>query len=110
MYPLRPLQPLAHHLHFSAGDKRRASGVGGQTLDFFVKLYDFEVLKGDRVVSARRAVGIQDLKDAWPLIAEMAVGVNETGCRIRVTEAGGAIVILTGVAAARLHSPRAIAA
>ena len=38
------------------------------------------------------------------MIAEMALAVDEAGCRIRVTDETGAIVILTGVAAARLHA------
>jgi hypothetical protein len=84
--------------------------VGGQTLEFDVKLHDFEVLKGDRVVLARRSVVIGDLKDAWPVIAEMAMATQEAGCRVRVTDETGAIVILIGVATARLHSRRAIAA
>ena len=75
-----------------------------------MKLHDFEVLKGDRVVSARRSVVVGDLKDAWPLIAEMAMVTKEAGCRVRVTDETGGIVILTGVAAVRLHSRRAIAA
>jgi hypothetical protein len=51
---------------------------------------------------------------------ELAGGVNagwrgvrrgsEAGCRIRVTDETGAIVILTGVAAARLHAETGIAA
>lgn len=75
-----------------------------------MKLYDFEVLTGDGVVSARRAVGICDLKAAWPMITEMALATDEAGCRIRVTDETGAIVILTGVAAARLHAETDIAA
>jgi hypothetical protein len=77
---------------------------------FDVKLYDFEVLQGDRVVSARRSVALRDLKAAWPTIAEMALATKEAGCRIRVTDETGAIVILTGVAAARRHSRSDIAA
>ena len=83
--------------------------MGGQTLEFDVKLHDFEVLKGDRVVLARRSVVIGDLKDAWPVITEMAMTSKEAGCRVRVTDETGAIVILIGVATARLHSKRAIA-
>jgi hypothetical protein len=89
---------------------RRANGAGDQTWNFGVKLHDFEVLKGDRVVSARRSVVIGDLKDAWPVIIEMAMATKEAGCRIRVTDETGAIVILIGVATARLHSRRAVAA
>ena len=79
-------------------------------MEFDVQLHDFEVLKGDRVVSARRSVVVGDLKDAWPVIAEMAMATQEAGCRVRVTDETGAIVILIGVATARLHSRRAIAA
>jgi hypothetical protein len=77
---------------------------------FEVKLYDFEVLSGDRVVSARRSVALRDLKGAWPMITEMALATDEAGCRIRVTDETGAIVILTGVAAARRHAVADIAA
>jgi len=75
-----------------------------------VKHYEFEVLNGDRVVSSRRSVAIRDHKDAWPIITEMAFATQEAGCRIRVTDDTGAIVILTGVAAARLHAATDIAA
>jgi hypothetical protein len=84
--------------------------VDDQTLDFDVNLHNFEVLKGDRVVLARRSVVIGDLRDAWAVIAEMAMATKEAGCRVRVTDETGGIVILTGVAAVRLHSRRAIAA
>jgi hypothetical protein len=85
-------------------------GVGSQTWNFDVKLHDFEVLKGDRVVSARRSVVVGDLRDAWPLISEMAMATKEAGCRVRVTDETGAIVILIGVAAARLSHDPALAA
>jgi hypothetical protein len=79
-------------------------------LDSDVHLHDFEVLKGDRVVSARRSVAVADLKNAWPVIAEMAMATKEAGCRLRVTDETGAIVILIGVAAARLSYEPALAA
>ena len=69
-----------------------------------MKLHDFEVLKDDRVVSARRAVVVRELKDAWPIIAEMAMATKEVGCSVRVTDETGGIVILLGVAAARRHA------
>jgi hypothetical protein len=89
---------------------RRANGAGDQTWNFGVKLHDFEVLKGDRVVSARRSVVIGDFKDAWPMITEMAMTTKEAGCRVRVTDETGAIVVLIGVAAARLSYEPALAA
>jgi hypothetical protein len=79
-------------------------------LEFDVKLHDFEVLKGDRVVSARRSVVVGNLKDAWPVIAEMATATKEAGCRVRVTDETGTIVILIGVATARLSYEPALAA
>lgn len=66
-----------------------------------MKYYDFEVLSGDKVLSARRSVAMRDLKAAWPMVTEMAFSVSQSGCRIRVKDEAGAIVILTGVAAAR---------
>ncbi|MGO9772079.1 MAG: hypothetical protein ACLPSW_21535 [Roseiarcus sp.] len=79
-------------------------------MDFDVSRYDFEVLKGDRVISAARSVALGDLAAAWSMISEMALATDEAGCRIRVTDEIGAIVILTGVAAARLHTRPDIAA
>ncbi len=75
-----------------------------------MKLYDFEVLNGDRAISARRSVAMRDPKAAWAVIAEMALATDEAGCRIRVTDETGAIVILTGVASARRHAEPGIAA
>jgi hypothetical protein len=44
------------------------------------------------------------------VIAEMAMATKEAGCNVRDTDETGAIVILIGVATARLHSQCAIAA
>jgi hypothetical protein len=44
------------------------------------------------------------------VIAEMAMATKEAGCRVRVTDETGAIVILIGVATARLSYEPALAA
>jgi hypothetical protein len=40
------------------------------------------------------------------VIAEMAMATKEAGCRVRVTDETGAIVVLIGVATAQLQSRR----
>ncbi len=55
-------------------------------------------------------MALRDLKAAWPMVTEMAFNVSQSGCRIRVKDEAGAIVILTGVAAARHLSESGIAA
>jgi hypothetical protein len=69
-----------------------------------VEHYSFEVFDGDAVVSTRSAVAITDLRTAWQMITEMAQGADIAASYIRVTDETGAIVILTGVATARLHA------
>jgi hypothetical protein len=64
-----------------------------------MQYYDVEVLKGDERVSAKRRVGLPDSRDAWPMIAELAERIEVPGCRIRVTDQSGQIIILIGVAA-----------
>ena len=49
-------------------------------------LYDFEVLRGEEVVLARRSVPLHSPKAAWPKIIELAKSLNLPGCRIRVKE------------------------
>ena len=65
----------------------------------------FEIVKGDRVVLAKSAVAIRNSRYL------LADGVRRNGSganrlpKIRVTDENyGAIVILTGVATARLHA------
>jgi hypothetical protein len=78
---------------------------GRPNLGYFdMEIYKFEIVKGDSVVSAKSAVAIRDFKSIWPIITEMAQGPDMAGCKIRVTDETGAIVILTGVATARLHA------
>lgn len=71
--------------------------------------YDFTVLKGDETIAAARAVALEDPRAAWPRVAELAKNFDEPGCRIRVTNAAGEVVVLVGVAAARF-SERAASA
>ncbi len=64
-------------------------------------LYDFEVLRDGAVIAARRAVCLPDARAAWPLIARLAESFDEPGCKIRVLDEHGRIVILIGVVSAR---------
>jgi hypothetical protein len=64
-------------------------------------LYDFEVLRDGAVIAARRAVGLPDTRAAWPEISRLAEKFDRPGCKIRVLDESGRIVILTGVATAR---------
>jgi hypothetical protein len=69
-----------------------------------VSHYTFDVVKDDRTIAATQSVALRSLQAAWPRIAELARSVDEPGCRIRVTDEAGEIVILVGVASARLYS------
>ena len=71
--------------------------------------YDFEVLVDGAVISARRSVYLRDLKAAWPHVSDMAAEA-ERGARIKVLDQDGRLVILTGVAAARILSRSMLAA
>ena len=69
----------------------------------FVELYDFEVLRGDDVILAERAIPLYSPRAAWPKIIRLAKGLSGSGCRIRVKEQGETI-ILVGAAAALRYS------
>lgn len=73
--------------------------------------YDFEVVKDNQVVSAKRRIRLARVRAAWPIIAELAAR-HVKGSLIRVRNARGEIEILIGVAAARrtLASARSYAA
>lgn len=66
--------------------------------------YDFEVLRGDEVVAAERAVLLSGPKAAWPKIIRLAKSLNLPGCRIRVKEQTGETIILLGITAALRYS------
>ena len=72
--------------------------------------YDFEVLKGDETIAAARSVALPDPRAAWPRVAELAKNVDEPGCRIRVTNEAGEVLVLVGVAAARRRMDTKVAA
>ena len=67
-------------------------------------LYDFEVLRDGAVIAAKRAIGLPDTRAAWPEIASLAKRFDQPGCKIRVLDEFGRIVILTGVATVRQHA------
>ena len=64
-------------------------------------VYDFEVLKDGAIIAATRSFALADIRAAWPEIAKLAKRFDEPGCKIRVKDEAGRIVILTGVAAVR---------
>lgn len=64
-------------------------------------LYDFEILKGEEVVAAERAIPLMDPKAAWPKIIRLAKGLKSPGFRIRVKEAGETIILVGASAALR---------
>ncbi len=67
-------------------------------------LYNFEVLKDGAVVASERAVLLVDARAAWPEVARLAKRHDEPGCKIRVKDESGRIVILTGVASVLRHA------
>jgi hypothetical protein len=73
-----------------------------------VQYYDFEVLKGDDIISAERRVALDDSRAAWPKILGIAKTLKLPGCRIRVREQQGDTIILIGASAAcRYPAPAA---
>ena len=72
-------------------------------------IYDFEVLSDGAVIAARRSLALPDIRAAWREIAELARRYDAPGCKIRVKDDAGGIVILTGVAAVR-RTPSGLAA
>ena len=68
-----------------------------------MELYDFEVLRGEEVITAERSIPLYSPKAAWPKIIKLAKSLSVPGCRIRVKEQGETI-ILVGAAAALRYS------
>jgi hypothetical protein len=68
-----------------------------------MECYDFEVVKDDEIIVAVRSVALRSTKAAWPRIAELAKNVDAPGCRIRVMNQSGEMVILVGVASVRRY-------
>ena len=69
-----------------------------------MQFYQFEVLKGEEVISSESSVPLYNPKAAWPKIAKLARSTNLPGCRIRVREQSGATIILVGVAVAMRYA------
>ena len=69
-----------------------------------MQLYRFEVLRGEDVIAVQPSVPLRDTRSAWPRIARIASSIGLPGCRIRVREQSGEIVILIGAAAARRYA------
>ena len=68
-----------------------------------LRFFDFEVLQGDDIIVAERAVDLVDSRAAWPKIIGMAKTLDAPGCRIRVREQQGDTIILIGATAARRY-------
>ena len=71
-----------------------------------MRVYDFEVLRDGAVVAAERCVPLTDPRAAWPEIERLARRHNQPGCKIRVKDEHGRIVILTGVVSVLRHARR----
>jgi len=69
-----------------------------------MQFYQFEVLKGEEVISSEPSVPLYNTKAAWPKIAKLAKSINLPGYRIRVREQSGATIILVGVAVAMRYA------
>lgn len=65
--------------------------------------YDFEVLQGDDVIAAERAVAVDNSRAVWPKVIGIANALDMPGCRIRVREPQGDTIILIGAKAARRY-------
>ena len=65
--------------------------------------YDFEVRQGEKTIACLRAIEIQSARAMWHWIACLAKNYPAPKGRIRVTDQSGEIVILIGIAAARLR-------
>lgn len=63
--------------------------------------YDFAVLKGDQTIAATRSIAVHGPRAAWSRVVELAKSVDQPGCRIRVTDEAGDVVILVGIDIAR---------
>jgi len=66
-----------------------------------VKFYDFEVLKGEEVIGAERAVPLHNPGAAWPKVIKLARSLKQSGCRIAVKERGETIILVGAKAALR---------
>jgi hypothetical protein len=71
--------------------------------------YDFAILRGDETIAAAQSIALPDPSAAWSRVAELAENIDEPGCRIRVTNGAGDVVVLVGIAAAR-HPPQVTSA
>jgi hypothetical protein len=60
-------------------------------------------------VTAERSVPLADDRAAWPEVARLAKSHGQPGCKIRVKDETGQIVMLTGVATRRRHAREAAA-
>ena len=65
-----------------------------------MKHYECEVLKDGAVIVAAHLIALPNPAAAWSKIAELARTVERQGCKIRVKDEAGGIVILVGVATA----------
>ena len=69
-----------------------------------MRVYDFEVLREGAVVAAERCVRLPDPRAAWLEVERLARRHPQPGCKIRVKDETGRIVILTGVVSVLRHA------
>jgi hypothetical protein len=69
-----------------------------------MQFYRFEVLKGEEVIATEPSVPLHNTKAAWPKIVKIAKSIKLPGCRIRVREQSGEMIILIGVAVAMRYA------
>ncbi len=69
-----------------------------------MQLYQFEVLRGEDVITVESSVPLNNTKAAWPKVIKMAKSIKLPGCRIRVREQSGETIILVGTAAAMRYA------
>jgi hypothetical protein len=65
-----------------------------------VGYHRFDVVKDDRAIAASQSVALRNVRAAWPRVVELVSSVDQPGCRIRVTNEAGEVVILVGVVSA----------
>ena len=88
--------------------RERGPSRGGD-LDLSAGRYDFELSVDGVVTASRRSIYLPDLRAAWPHVSSLASQAGGHG-KIRVLDTDGRIVILTGVAAARILTRDLLAA
>jgi hypothetical protein len=61
--------------------------------------FGFEIQQGEATLSTLRSVETRGPRAMWQRVAELAKSVGAPGCRIKVKDQSGQIVLLIGVSA-----------